>query len=36
MTLRLTQSILKIYSATYYIGGGGFVVKEERINAKKK
>ncbi|MBG6110192.1 L-serine dehydratase [Flavobacterium sp. CG_23.5] len=26
----------KEYSATYYSIGGGFVVKEERINAKKK
>jgi hypothetical protein len=30
-----TNSV-KQYSATYYSIGGGFVVKEERINAKKK
>jgi L-serine dehydratase len=34
MTLQLTPTLLS--NATYYSIGGGFVVKEERINAKKK
>ncbi len=36
MTFKATLLDLTEYSATYYSIGGGFVVKEERVNAKKK
>ncbi len=36
MTFRATLNSGKIYSSSFYSIGGGFVVKEERKNAKKK
>ncbi|SDW55000.1 L-serine ammonia-lyase [Flavobacterium degerlachei] len=36
MTFTAYAADAEIYTATYYSIGGGFVVKEERINAKKK
>lgn len=36
MTFSASLLDLTEYSATYYSIGGGFVVKEERVNAKKK
>src|SRR3970040_657775 len=36
MTFTAYSNDKKVFSATYYSIGGGFVVKEERINAKKK
>jgi L-serine dehydratase len=36
MTLTAYSADEEIYTATYYSIGGGFVVKEERLNAKKK
>jgi L-serine dehydratase len=36
MTFTAYTNSDKKYTATYYSIGGGFVVKEERINAKKK
>jgi L-serine dehydratase len=36
MTLTAYSNNDELYTATYYSIGGGFVVKEERLNAKKK